>query len=72
MKVNSSTQQAIVALAKAMATTFKKFNRPTREKALDRLCSPRGKKALDQLADNPNRSLNQFPKLAFREWITKI
>lgn len=36
------------------------------------LCTPDGRKAVDQLAQNPNRPLNQFSKLAFRDWIENV
>lgn len=65
---SNSTQKAIVDIAQAMASVFKKYNRQTRQRAAKKLCTSDGRRAVDQLAQNPNRPLNQFPKLAFREW----
>ena len=66
---NNSTQKAIMAIARSLSNVFKDFNRQTRERAIEQLGKPDGKKALRQLAQNPNRPLNQFPKLAFRDWV---
>lgn len=65
---NNSTQKAIVAIAKALSSVFQDFNRQTRQKAIKQLTNPDGRRALDQLAQNPKRPLNQFPKLAFKDW----
>lgn len=65
----NNTQKAIVDIAKALSGVFKKYQRQTSSRAVKKLCSSNGKKALEQLAQNPNRPLNQFPKLAFREWV---
>ena len=66
---SNSTQKAIVDIAQAMASVFKRYNRQTRQRAAKKLCTSDGRRAVDQLAQNPNRPLNQFPKLAFREWM---
>lgn len=66
---SNSTQKAIMAMAKSLSIVFKGFNRQTRQRAVKQLTKPDGRRALDQLAQNPNRPLNQFPKLAFRDWV---
>lgn len=68
-KRDNSTQKAIVDIGRALAGVFKKYQRQTSKRAAKKLCTPEGRKAVDQIAQNPNRSLNQFPKLAFRDWL---
>ena len=65
----TGTQKAIEQIAKALADVFKKQQRQTRERAWKKLQTGEGKRAVDQLLNNPNRPLNQFPKLAFKEWL---
>jgi hypothetical protein len=60
---DTNTRQAIDAMAKALAHTFKDFSRHTREKAWKRLVSPDGLKEVNKLLQDPNRPINGFAKL---------
>lgn len=66
---NANTMHAIVDMAHALAGSFKKYSISTRQKAWRSLSSSRGDKEVAKLIRNPNRPINTFQKLAFREWI---
>ena len=65
----STTQDAIVDFMKALRPVFKKYTRHTREKAWDDLTSKRGEKEVQKILANPDRPLNTFKQLAFKEWM---
>jgi len=66
---NTNRQKAIVDIASNLAKVFKKYSRYNREKAWDDLTKPDGQKEIKKILQNPDRPLNNFPKLAFREWL---
>ena len=68
-KQDANTMHAIVDMAHALAGSFKKYSINTRQKAWKSLSSPRGDKEVAKLIRNPNRPINTFQRLAFKEWI---
>lgn len=67
--VDTNRQKAIIDMAFSLARVFKKYSRYTREKAWEDLTKPDGKKEIKKILQDPDRSLNGFPKLAFKEWL---
>lgn len=67
--MDTNRQQAIIDMASSLARVFKKYSRSTREKAWGELNKPDGQKEIKKILQNPDRSLNGFPKLAFKEWL---
>jgi len=68
-KSDSNVQQAILDIASNLTKSFKKFSKPTREKAWQRITSADGEKQVKKIINDPSRQLNTFPQLAFKEWI---
>lgn len=68
--MDSSRQKAVIDMASGLAKIFKKYTRNTRELAWHDLHQPDGQREMKKLLQNPDRSLNGFPKLAFKEWLT--
>jgi hypothetical protein len=66
---NTNAMRAIVDMAQALAGTFKKYSISTRQKAWKSLSSSKGDKEVAKLIRNPNRSINTFQRLAFKEWV---
>lgn len=70
---DTNTRNAIVDMAKALESVFKKYSRQTRTKAWKKLTSEVGLKEMDKLLQDPNRPVNNFQKLplreSFKEWI---
>lgn len=67
--IDTNRQKAIIDMASSLAKVFKKYSRSNREKAWDDLTKPDGQKEIKKILQNPDRSLNGFPKLAFKEWL---
>lgn len=67
--VDTNRQKAIVDMASTLAKVFKKYSRSNREKAWADLTDDKGQKEMKKILQDPDRSLNGFPKLAFREWL---
>jgi hypothetical protein len=68
-KADTNVQQAILDIASNLTKSFKKYSKSTREKAWKRITSPDGEKHIKKILVNPERQLNTFPQLAFKEWM---
>lgn len=68
-KADTNVQQAILDIASNLTKSFKKYSKSTREKAWKRITSPDGEKQIKKILVNPERQLNTFPQLAFKEWM---
>lgn len=70
---DTNTRDAIVAMAKALTTVFKKFSRQTRTKAWHKLTGETGLKEMEKLLQDPNRPVNNLQKIPlrenFKEWL---
>jgi hypothetical protein len=69
--VDNNRQKAIIDMASGLAKIFKRYTRNTREKAWEDLNKPDGQKEMKKILQDPDRSLNGFPKLAFKEWLSQ-
>lgn len=67
-KPNSNIKNAIVDFAGNLSKSFKKYTRNTREKAWNVITGKDGEKEVKKLLIDPDRSLNMFSKLNFKEW----
>jgi RNA polymerase-binding transcription factor DksA len=65
----SSSKKAVVDIAKALRGVFKKHTVSNRRDAWEAISNSRGKKEVEKLLRNPNRNINTFKQLAFREWL---
>lgn len=65
----TSTRQAINDMAHELTGVFKKYTRSTRTLAWDRLTSKQGEVEIKKLLQDPNRPINTFSKLIFKEWL---
>lgn len=68
-KFDTNIQKAVLDIAGSLEKSFRKFSKNTRDKAWDRITSPDGEKEIKKIIQDPNRQLNTFQKLAFKEWI---
>lgn len=68
-KPDSSIKSAIVDIASNLSKTFKKYTKNTRTRAWDVITNKDGEKEVKKLLIDPDRSLNMFSKLNFKEWI---
>ena len=66
---DTSVQNAIVDMAKALSVVYKRYAKPSRTKAWNKLTDTSGQKEMAKLLQDPNRSLNIFRQLQFREWL---
>ena len=65
----NNPRQATLELARSIRDVFKGLSIQTRRKAWRAISSERGNKEVKKLIVTPNRSLNTFQRLSFREWI---
>ena len=65
----NNPRQATLELARSIRDVFKGLSIQTRRKAWRAITSDRGDKEVKKLIVTPNRSLNTFQRLSFREWI---
>lgn len=56
-------------IAKSLKDVFRKYSRDTRETAWKRISSSRGDAEVHKIIVNPNKDLNTFAKLVFKEWL---
>lgn len=70
-KVDTNLQKAILDIASNLKKSFAKYSRNTRDKAWKRITSADGEREIDKILLNPERQLNTFQKLAFKEWMEK-
>lgn len=70
-KVDTNLQKAILDIASNLKKSFTKYSKNTRDKAWKRITSPEGEREIDKILLNPERQLNTFQKLAFKEWMEK-
>lgn len=68
-KFDTNIQKAVLDIAGNLEKSFRKFSKNTREKAWNRITSAEGEKEIKKIIQDPNRQLNTFQKLAFKEWI---
>ena len=68
-KVDTNLQKAILDIASNLKKSFTKYSRNTRDKAWKRITSAEGEREIDKILLNPERQLNTFQKLAFKEWM---
>lgn len=68
--VDTNRQKAILDMASTLAKVFKKYTRNTRERAWEDLHKSDGQREIKKILQDPDRSLNGFPKLAFKEWLS--
>ena len=68
-KFDTNLQKAILDIASNLEKSFRKFSKSTREKAWQRLTSADGEKQVKKILVDPNRQLNTFQQLAFKEWL---
>lgn len=73
---NTNLKDAVVDIAKALESVFKKYSKSTREKAWARITSKDGEKEIKKIIVDPNRQVNTFQKLAtknesFSAWLDK-
>lgn len=68
-KSDSNIKNAIVDMASNLSKVFKKYTRGTRAKAWDVINGKEGEKEIKKLLLDPDRSLNIFSKLNFKEWL---
>jgi hypothetical protein len=66
---DSNVKNAVLDMVKELAKVFKHYTRNTREAAWRHLVSANGKREMDKVLANPDRSPNTFQKLiSFKEW----
>ena len=68
-KFDTNIQKAILDIAGSLEKSFRKFSKNTREKAWNRITSAEGEREIKKIIQDPNRQLNTFQKLAFKEWM---
>jgi hypothetical protein len=68
-KVDTNLQKAILDIASNLKKSFTKYSRNTRDKAWKRITSAEGEREINKILLNPERQLNTFQKLAFKEWM---
>jgi len=59
----SNLKDAIMDLAKSIEGVFRKYTRPTRERAWEKITGKDGEKEIKKIMVNPNRQLDMFRKL---------
>lgn len=69
MSQKTTIQDAIVDMVKALKPVLKKYTRHARTEAWDKLSNKRGNNEMKKILDDPDRPINTFQKLAFKEWI---
>lgn len=69
MGQKSNVKDAIVDLVKAVKPVFKKYTRHTREEAWKDLTNKKGEQEMKKILVNPDRPINTFQKLTFKEWL---
>ena len=67
----SNPRQATIDLATALRNVFRNHTKNNREKAWNSITSSAGHKEIDKLIINPNRPLNGFNSLSFKEWLKR-
>lgn len=65
----TTVRSAVVDMAKSLEHVFKKYSRNTRTKAWKKLTGEAGMKEMDKILQDPNRPVNTFQKLVFKEWL---
>lgn len=75
-KNQTNLKDAVVDIAKALESVFKKYSRSTREKAWERVTGREGEKEIKKILVDPHRQVNTFQKLAnknesFSVWLEK-
>ena len=67
----SNSRQATIDLATALRNVFKTHTRNNRERAWNSITSTAGNEEINKLIVNPNRPLNKFATLSFKEWLKR-
>lgn len=66
-KIDTNLQKAILDIASNLKKSFTKYSKNTREKAWKRITSSDGEREINKILLNPERQLNTFQKLTFKE-----
>ena len=67
----SNPRQATIDLATALRNVFRNHTKNNREKAWNSITSVAGNEEINRLIVNPNRPLNKFGTLSFKEWLKR-
>lgn len=67
--IDTNIRSAILDMANALKPSIKRYSRAARKKAWEKISGTAGQKKMKKFLDDPNRSVNMFAKLAFREWL---
>jgi hypothetical protein len=68
---SSDPRKALEAIVGSLQSTFKKFDRSARKKALVALQSRKGKSEINGLLTNPSQQVTGLPRLlSFKEWVS--
>lgn len=71
-KQDTSIRNAVMDIAKSLRDVFKQHPVHTREMAWERISSKKGDEQVQKLIRNPNRQLNTFNNIAFKEWFESV
>lgn len=66
---DTSIQNAVLDIASNLGKVFKKYSRNTREQAWQDITSKAGEKEIQKIIQNPDRPINTFQQLKFKEWV---
>lgn len=65
----TNLQNALVDMVKALKPVFKKYSRYARTEAWEKLSSKRGDDQMKKILIDPDRPINTFKQLGFKEWL---
>lgn len=69
--LKTNPKDAALDIVKAVRTVFKKYSYSSRKKAWEALNKGQGKREVEKLLVHPDRELNTFSRLSFREWVNQ-
>jgi hypothetical protein len=67
--LKTNPKDAIEDMAKALKGVFKTYSYSSRKSAWENLIKGKGKAEVEKLLVHPDKQVNQFKKLSFREWL---
>lgn len=68
MSQHNSIRDAIIDMVKALKPVLKKTTRHTREEAWKKLTDKKGQEQMKKILNDPDRPINTFSTLAFKEY----
>jgi hypothetical protein len=68
MSQHNSIRDAIIDMVKALKPVLKKNTRHAREEAWKKLTDKKGQEQMKKILNDPDRPINTFSTLAFKEW----